>query len=80
MDTLFNMKKLNHKGLQDDLYSLLEADVLLQCKEVDNNHFMEWVVEENPLHKRSYHYASKELMMEDHYKISSYYFKLKPRA
>jgi len=77
---LFNMKKLNHKGLQDDLYSLLEAGILLQCKEVDNKHFMEWVVKESPLHKIIYHYASRELMMEDHYKISSLYFKLKPRA
>ena len=74
------MEKLNNYSLQCDLYSILEADVLLQCKEVDNNHFMEWIVEEKPLHKVAYSYVSRELMMEDHYKISSFYFKLKQRT
>ena len=71
------MEKLNNYSLQCDLYNILEAGVLLQCKEVDNNHFMEWIVKEKPLHKVLYSYSSRKLMMEDHYKISSFYFKLK---
>jgi len=74
------MKKLINNSLQNDLYSILEADVLLNCKEEDGIHFMEWVENESPLHKMQYRYDSRELMMEDHYKISSYYFKLKQRT
>ena len=70
------MEKLTNQTLQYDLHSILKARVLLQCKEVDNKHFMEWEVTENPLHKVEYHYSSRQSMMEDHYIISSYYFKL----
>ena len=73
------MKKLTNQSLQYDLYSILEARVLLQCKEVDGNHYMEWVVSENPLHKVEYHYPDRETMMLDHYHFSSYYFKTKQR-
>lgn len=69
------MEKLNNPNLQYDLHSILEARVLLQCKEVDGNHFMEWVVSENPFHKIEYHYSSRSSMMYDHYRMSSYYFK-----
>ena len=70
------MKKLINQTLQYDLYSILEARVLLQCKEVDGKHFMEWVVSKSPLHKLSYHYPNRQAMMEDHYRISGYYFNL----
>ena len=72
----FNMKKLINQGLQYDLYSILEARVLLHCKEVDGKHFMEWVISESPLHKVSYRYSNRQAMMEDHYIISGYYFKI----
>ena len=68
------MKKLTNYTLQHDLYSIIEAGCLLQCKEVDGKHFMEWVIEESPLHKKEYHYELRKEMMEDHYKISSYHF------
>jgi len=71
------MEKLINQTLQYNLHSILEARILLQCKEVDGKHFMEWIVEENPLHKVEYHYPDRASLMNDHYKISSYYFKLK---
>ena len=71
------MKKLNSPSLQYDLHSILEARVLLQCKEVEGKHFMEWVVSENPFHKIAYHYPDRASMMHDHYRMSSYYFMLK---
>lgn len=72
------MKKLINQGLQYDLHSILEARVLLQCREVDGEFFMEWVISKSPLHKVAYQYSNRQTMMEDHYIIAGYYFQLNP--